>query len=98
MSRNKPLKNPDAGFNSIKLPERLVPCAAEPEEFDRAQSLLEERRWLANLSAVAAICNYCIGCPIIRSCGDAARAERYHGIAGGRIWRNGKDVSERVAA
>lgn len=98
MPERVPLKNPDGGFTSIAYPDRLVPCAAEPGPFDYAQAIVEKRAWLGNLQAVEAICDYCIGCPVRQQCADAARAERFSGIAGGRIWKNGKDVSERVAA
>lgn len=98
MSRSRVPRHPDGGFTSIRYPEQLVPCALEPAPFDDAQVQLERKAWLAHLSAIETICDYCVDCPIAQQCGAAAVAERYSGIAGGRIWKNGQDVSERVAA
>lgn len=99
MTQRVPLKSPAGGFGSIRYPaNQLVPCAADPDPFNYAQEVLDRQSWLGNLTAVHAICDYCIGCPIIQQCADAAVAERFSGIAGGRMWKNGKDKTEAVAA
>ena len=92
-TRRKPVPRHPAGggFAAIDYPaDRLVPCAADPEPFAAAQAELEARDWLGHTAGIDAICEYCHGCPVADQCAAAAAAERWTGIAGGHIWRDGE--------
>lgn len=93
-----PLKAPKHGFGSTH-PERhvVLTCREYPDVIAHYEARLERYGhgtiWVATVQDGRLDADeICGDCPILKGCRRAARAERYTGIAGGRVFKNGKEA------
>lgn len=87
-------KPPKGGFQEVSRND--LACREYPDVIGHYEAVLEPAHagWKKHLADARIDAEeICRGCPLTMTCRQAARAEYYTGIAGGKVWRRGVEVN-----